>query len=122
MSNLIHFSETDLSDFSKDANGFRDRSYKEWWTEEELHEEYERLSAICKENMENEAIQEKEALVKFESLIQKTIDNGAGDRETAIRWLIQGEDLDINYSQNVEHFFWLHGLSLEKIDEFKKMC
>ena len=59
MSNLIHISKTDLSDFYKDAFGFRPRGhYQEWWTEEELQKEYDYLSACCRENREMEAILE----------------------------------------------------------------
>jgi hypothetical protein len=120
MSNLIHISTTDLSDFYKDAHGFRPRHYKEWWTENELDHEYRHLSDTCKHNMEEEAIQQEHALVRFESLIKTTIEHGAKDRQTAIRWLIEGEDLDLNFSQDVEHFFWLQGISWEMIEKFKK--
>ena len=40
MTNLIHISETDLSDFYKDAYGIRPRGvYKEYWTPEDLEAE-----------------------------------------------------------------------------------
>ena len=68
MSNLIHFSETDLSDFSKEANGFRCRTYKEWWTEEELEAEYKYLSGICEDNRLEETKREAEALVALGQL------------------------------------------------------
>lgn len=120
MTNLIHVFDTDLSDFFKDAYGFRPRhNYKEWWTNEELQEEYDHLSFICKENMKIEKNEQEKALVCFETLIKETIEHGAKDRKTAIRWLIEGEDLDLNHSQDIEHFFWSHGLSWELIDKFK---
>ncbi len=116
----IHISKTDLSDFHKDAYGFRPRGhYQEWWTEEEVNAEYDRLSDICNENIESEAIQQKAALADFEKLIQETINQGAGDRLTAIRWLIQGEELDIKFGQDVDHFFWIQGVSWKAIDRFK---
>lgn len=115
----IHISKTDLSDFHKDAYGFRPRGiYKEWWTEAELEAEYQHLSDVCRDNREMEEAREHQAMLDFNKLIQETIDNGAGDKKTAIRWLIQGEDLDINFPQDVEHFFWLQGLGWKKIDEF----
>ena len=51
MENLIHFSDTMLSDMFKDANNFRPRHYKEYWTESELEEEYNYqypVSSICR--------------------------------------------------------------------------
>lgn len=113
MSKMIHVSETDLSDFSKDAYGFRCRSYKEWWTKDELEAEYERLSAISDENHAIEVEREKEALRAFEALIQDTISNGAADRETAIRWLMDAEDCDPDCEQDVQYFLWGYGLSYE---------
>ena len=118
---LTHIGYTDISDYFKDAYGFRPRGvYKEWWTEAELEAEYVKLSAVCKENMEEQALLQKEALVRFDKLLKRTIKLGAGDRKTAIRWLIEGEDLDINFGQDVDHFFWLHDLSWDAIEILKK--
>ena len=121
MTEKIHIWKTGLSDFHKDAYGFRPRDhYQEWWTQEELDAEYDRLSAICEENRVREEYQQAQALVDFEKDIKNTIALGASDRQTAIRWLIEAEGLDLNFSQDVEHFFWLNNLPWEKIDEFKK--
>lgn len=121
MTEKIHIWDTGLSDFHKDAYGFRPRGhYQEWWTQEELDAEYDRLSALCEENRVREEAQEKQALVEFEELIKETIANGAADRQTAIRWLMQAEGVNVNSSQDVEYFFWLNNLGWEKIDEFKK--
>lgn len=122
MTDLIHFNDTDLSDFSKEANGFRCRTYKEWWTKEELEEEYRHLGAICEENRIREEAQEAEALVAFEKLIADTIAYGAGDRETAIKWLVDGEDLTWCV-YDLQYFFWGHGLSYEIQNEWsRELC
>ena len=116
---LIHIWNTDLSDFHKDAFGVRPRHYKEWWTQEELDDEYDYLSKVCDDNAKREAIREAEALVKFEKLIEDTISHGAGDGETAIRWLVQGEGLELNEA-DLQYFFWGHGLSYELQNEWSK--
>jgi urocanate hydratase len=122
MDKKIHISKTDLSDFHKDAFGFRPRGiYQEWWTEDELEAEYQYLSNVCEENRIMEEAKHHQALLDFNKLIEETISYGASDRKTAIRWLLQGEEIDVNWSQDVEHFFWNHGLSWEKINEFKKL-
>ena len=36
-----------------------------------------------------------------------------------MRWLIQGEGLDINFKQDVEHFFWRQGIGWENSDAYK---
>lgn len=121
MTEKIHIWKTGLSDFYKDAYGFRPRGhYKEWWTQEEIDAEYDRLSAICEENRVEEEHRQKIALTEFEDTIKETIANGAADRQTAIRWLIEAEGLDIRSSQDVEYFFWVNDIGWEKIDEFKK--
>ena len=117
---MIHIHETMLSDMFKDANGFRPRHYKEWWTEEELEKEYDYLQTCINESMERERIQHEIAEKEFEALILKTIELGAEDRDTAIRWLMQAEDVDTRNLQDVEHFFWGHGLSYEKYTEYGK--
>lgn len=107
---LIHFSETMISDMYKEANGFRPKHYKEWFTEAELEAEYEYLEKEIKFSMDREKYAEKEAVKAFKKLIQETIGYGAGDRETAIRWLVQGEGLEWNI-EDLKYFFWQHGLS-----------
>jgi hypothetical protein len=120
MANLIHISETDLSDFYKSAHGFRPRGiYKEWWTEAELETEYHYLAKVCEENRIMEEAREHQALLDFNKLIEETIAYGAGDRETAIRWLVDGECLEF-HAYDLEYFFWGHGLSYELQKQFTK--
>lgn len=120
MTNLIHFSKTDLSDFSKEANGFRCRTYKEWWTKEELEEEYHHLGAICEENRIRDEARNHQAMLDFNKVVEETIANGAGDKDTAIRWLVQAEGLELNSKYDLEYFFWGYGLSYEKQIELTK--
>jgi hypothetical protein len=107
---LIHISTTMLSDMFKEANGFRPKHYKEWWTAEELKEKYAMLQQDIDDSIKREQYAEKQAVKKFKKLIKETISYGAGDRETAIRWLVQGEGLDWNV-EDLKYFFWGHGLS-----------
>ncbi len=117
---LIHINDTDLSDFFKDANGFRPRSiYKEWWTKDELEEEYSRLGAVCEENRVMDEAREHQALLDFNKLIEETIAHGAADRETAIKWLVDGEGLEF-HTYDLEYFFWGHGLSYELQKQYTK--
>ena len=115
---MVHVSDACLSDYYKDAHGFRPRHYKLWWSYDELDAEIEYLSKVAEENYKAECAREEKALRAFEELIEETINHGAKDVETAIRWLMDGEDVDVEYRLDVEHFFWGHGLSHEKIDEF----
>ena len=98
---------TIMSDLHKDAYGFRPRGTDfSSWTMEELEAEADRYSAICKENADAEAIYAAEQVEIFKATLQKTIDCGAGDRATALRWLFEGSELD---AYDVEHFVWQLG-------------
>lgn len=121
---MIHINDTLLSDTYKDAFGIRPRHYKEWWTEEELRVEYTHLGRIISDNMAAEETAQAIALESFNKLVEKTMAHGAGDRMTAIRWLLQAEGIELNPAssigylyQEVEHAFWKYGLSFEKVDE-----
>jgi hypothetical protein len=81
-----------ISDASKDAVGFRMRYDISEMTNQELSELADYWSErVCEAIAEEEIIQ-AEARKEFEALVQSTIDSGAGDRETAIRWLMAAED------------------------------
>jgi len=75
---------------------------------EELKAEADYISKACDEAMKEEAEQEARSLEAFKALVQKTIANGAGDEETALRWLTQSETF--YHGQCVESWVWDHGI------------
>ena len=91
------------SDFHKDVYGFRPRHDFDFdvvkWEQvfAELQSASERALAADQE-------QEAAQVALFEASITAMIDNGAGDRATAIRWYAQGENFQCD--QDVE--FWLY--------------
>ena len=117
---MVHVSDACLSDYHKDAYGFRPHYSKMWWTYDEVEAEIDHLCKESEAEYKRECARQELALKEFEELVKETMSYGAKDRETAIRWLMDGEDVDLHYKQDVEHFFWKHGLSFEKIDEFTK--
>ena len=94
------------SDFHKDAYGFRPRgvNYHEF-TLEELKEDFARFGAISEENRKQEEAANERASVAFEARVQQVIDMGAGDRETALRWIMDSfEEHDFDYG--TEGIIW----------------
>jgi len=81
------------SDFHKDAYGFRPRgiNYDEM-TLEDLQADFDRFSAICESNDREEEARSDYAIAEFERRVQSVIDIGAGDRETALRWILDSYD------------------------------
>jgi hypothetical protein len=84
-----------LSDMHKDAYGFRPRN-EEFWagldTPEACARRAEDLEPAIRASIEEENAREVRCIEIFEAAIQRTVEVGAGDRETAIRWLRDGEE------------------------------
>jgi hypothetical protein len=80
-------------DMYKDAYGFRPRGIDtSTWTLEQFQEEFVILGqAIDREETARKAA-EAEAIDKFEKHVINTICMGAGDRETALRWIMQSSN------------------------------
>lgn len=110
-----------ISDESKTAYGYRTRCDWDSMSLAELEamaDTIERAAeAAIRERQEDEA----RCAAKFEELIADTIEMGAGDRKTAIRWILEGEGLleewDMGY---IEYKF---GLKYHTYDEeFREIC
>ncbi len=81
-----------ISDLYKDVYGSRPRNWNfNAMSFEELTDFVNDLS----EQSEEQSRQEKEwaeiCLVEFKKSLQNVIDSGAGDRKTALRWMLQGD-------------------------------
>lgn len=87
------------SDFFKEAYGFRPRGYNyDEYTLEQLQADFDRFSEVCRENEEDEKRANDYARVEFEKQVQSVIDMGAGDRETALRWIMDSyENHEFDY-------------------------
>lgn len=102
-----------ISDLYKDVHGFRPRGYNfEEWSFQELTEYVNDLSDQADAEMERLRIYEEAATELFNKRVQEVIDLGAGDRETALRWMLQGDmgddkELDL-YA--VEYFTIMRGI------------
>lgn len=77
----------------KDVNGIRPRHIDyDKLTVEEIKADIDRLVAQLRINEDEDAAREAEAVKAFEARVQKTIESGAADRKTAIRWLFDAEN------------------------------
>ena len=84
-----------ISDLYKDVHGVRPRyiNFNEW-SDGELEVYTDKLIAQLKENEEQERLQEKANVKGFQDQVQKTIELGAGNRKTALKWLFSSEEYD----------------------------
>lgn len=94
-------------DMHKDAYGVRPRCIDtSSWTLEDFEAEFKILGeAIEREETARKAA-EAEAVKKFEQHVTNTICMGAGDRETALRWIMQSS----NANGDWEYFCYDLGL------------
>ena len=91
-----NFDEDTLSDLHKDARGFRAGEYF-WaaWVNGNDRCKQDIWDGLLREldtRQEEEKAREDEATNKFETQVKMTIAMGAGNRETAIRWMIDAMD------------------------------
>jgi len=101
--------EMDVWELYKDVNGFRPRHMDMGsMTDAELESLYDSLIRELDEQQTREAEESARAVEEFKELVQRTIELGAGDEETALRWLTQDEQF--YHEQDVEHFVWNHGI------------
>ena len=116
---LIH----SYSDFYKDAYGFRPRHIcVQDLSDEQLLNDFDTFERVCKENAKEEAIQLEADEKAWDELIQKTISLGAGDKETALRWIVEAEE-----DWDAEAIVWRHGLlfserSKKLVEEINQTC
>jgi hypothetical protein len=104
------FCEDTVSDLHKDAYGFRPSQgfWLEWGnsTDAEKQATWDSLVECMKWRLEQDLAREREAVEDFEVLVQSTIDSGAKDRTTALRWIMDGSDCNGDW----EHLCFRHGL------------
>lgn len=104
------FDEAIVSDLHKDAFGFRPREdfWLEWAHSSDLEKQatWDWLLDVLKVETENERLREQRAIQQFEQLVSKSMVAGAGDRETALRWIMEASDCDGDW----EYLCFHHGL------------
>ena len=82
-----------MSDYHKDAYGFRPRGINyATWSNEELEAECSEFGRICAENEIEQVKGFAINAAEHEAVIQKAIEHGASDRRNAIKWLYEASD------------------------------
>jgi len=109
---MYTYSDQLISDLHKDALGFRPiEAFWEGWTQSDDDKKQAIWDGLCREmdrRQEEEARTEAYLLAKFKEEVQSYIELGAGDRQTALRWMTQDETF--YHSQDIEHWVWKQGI------------
>lgn len=94
------FDDKIVSDLHKDTYGSRPGEYfwGEWnnASDDEKQKIWDNLCAALEREIAEEKERDKLAVAAFEARVADIIVSGAGNRETALRWILQGMDLDEN--------------------------
>ena len=99
-------------DAYKDARGFRPRGQDVGhWTAEDFRQELDSLSKEIDRAEQARREDEARAVVKFSKRVQQTINSGAGDYETALRWIHEadgtnGDDEYLAYVNGLPYNFF----------------
>lgn len=128
------FDEKLVSDLHKDARGFRPT--QSWWDSWDYQDDEGKQTAwnVLLDELEVEIARERDEKEAAERDFQKRIDDainiGAPDEDTALRWILDGENFSLNdYQYGADYAAFHFGLSytnkwrnqLEKITH-EKVC
>jgi hypothetical protein len=81
-----------FSDMYKDVTGIRPRMDTESWTLDDFNKKINQLGIELKAKMAEDKVDQEKAIQEFEARIEETLEMGAKDRATAIRWICEAEN------------------------------
>lgn len=110
------FDENILSDLHKDARGVRpSQGWMQMWSElsdESKQKVWNNLLEELREAISYERRQEEIAAFNFQKRISDAIELGAKDEETAIRWILEGEEFKLyDYQHGADYAAYHFGLA-----------
>ena len=109
---MFTYSDDIISDLHKDVYGYRPREafWADWdnCTPAEKQKTWDEYCNALEANAIQKAVQEAADVAKFEDRVQDVIAIGAGNRTTALEWIVGQETF--YHIQDVEHFVWQQGI------------
>ena len=107
-----------ISDLSKDAFGYRVRHDYAAMSDDELQSMWDYFMDAAQEAAHLEAKREREAIAALDAYLVQMMEDHGITYDTAIRWDLQANNVDINDRQDVEYYYWHLNLSFEDIRKF----
>ena len=92
-----------ISDMYKDAFGIRPHGMFNDYSEVELRAEIERLQPLVDEAVEAEKQADAMSITRFNDEVGTFLQQGAANRSTAIRWMLQAQ----GYDETPEDAHWI---------------
>ncbi len=102
------------SDMYKDVHGVRPRggSEEDWNSIAWLSQECDQLEILIKAQLNEQKNREAVAIEEFEKTVANSIEFGAHNRETAIRWVVDAEIGFLDYG----HYCFIKGLPFDYLN------
>ena len=111
---------TSVYEMHKDAYGVKGRHYNfKEMSNEDLQKELDSLCKVAKESAEQEKKWEEAAYQTFLKTVDATIRHGAKDKEEAIKWILEAEELIEYFDKEPDYICYKLGLSYDKEYLFK---
>lgn len=111
--------EVTYCEMHKDVYGVKARWYRAE-SVEQARKDLETLGRALDAELEREAAEQQEAIAKFNKRIEDTIAAGAGDRETALRWIMDADDCPRR--DDWDYLCYVNGLPYGFFRETAKAC
>ena len=112
---------TSVYEMHKDAYGVKGRHYNfDEMSNKDLEKELDHLCEVAKREREIEERYEEAAYQTFLKTVNTTIQHGAKDKEEAIKWILEAEELIQYYDNDPGYICYNLGLSYDKEYLFKK--
>ena len=104
---------TSVYEMHKEAYGVKGRHYNfKQMSNKDLEKELEHLCEVAKREREIEQREEEKSYKKFEDQIKQMMKHGAGNRDIAIKWILEAEGLENESDAN--YICYNLGLSYDK--------
>ena len=117
------FDETIISDLHKDAYGFRPREgfWNMWaaFNDDQKQVEWDRLISVMDESMEQQRLEEENALREFRKTLRKVMDTMNCSWNRAVEVLAEAEGDDLSY--DFDYFMWKQGLGFDDRQKIHKL-
>ena len=100
-----------ISDFHKDARGFRPSLTRyEGLSEAQLEAEIQWLAREVEEELERQEVANLANVRAVQTTVAINILSGAGNTREGIRWMLEANEEEFNHPQDVEGYVWSLGI------------
>ena len=122
---MYTFDDNIVSDLHKDARGFRPCEYfwEEWTQSPDNVKQiiWDKLVVEMEESMAEQKAAEARALVEFHKIVATQMKFCNTDWKTALEFLADAEDCDVDCEQDFDYFLWNQGIGYEDRLKIRKL-